>query len=78
MAWIGKSTRTEFDGSVEAEEDVVRLDVAVDDVVVVEELERLEHLAAHGRDLTLVHARLRHHVRQRAAREVLHYHLDIP
>ena len=35
---------TEFDGSIHAQQDVVALDVAVDDLVKVEELQRLQTL----------------------------------
>lgn len=34
----------------------------------------LTHLSAHGGDLRLVHARLSHHVSQRASGQILHHH----
>lgn len=44
----GRRLRTEFDGAVDAEQHVVAFDVAVDDRVLVQELERLQTLHAAG------------------------------
>ena len=57
----------ELDAAVHAQQYVVRLDVAVYDLLGVEELERLEHFAAHGCYVRLAHHCLGHHVCQIAA-----------
>jgi hypothetical protein len=68
----GAGARTELDVAREREQDVVRLDVAVDHAVAVEVLEALARLAADGRDLALRHQVRGHDVRERAALHVLH------
>ena len=52
----------------------IRLDVAVNDAVLVQEAQRLEARLADGGDLLLVELRVRHDVGERAALEELHHH----
>lgn len=63
----------ELDLAVHANENVVTLDVAVDDVVRVEVVESEQTFARHRRHLRLVHHCLEYDVRERAALQVLHH-----
>lgn len=69
-----KISLTQFNLSVQPQQYVIALNIPVYNMVGVQEVQRLQHLPAHGRDLPLVHARLRHHVRQGPAGQVLHYY----
>lgn len=62
----------QLDAAVQPKQDVVTLDVPMDDLVAVEELQRLQHLATNRGDLALVHAGLGNDVGERTSRQVLH------
>ena len=56
------------------QENVVGFDITMDDVISVEELERLKRFSADGGYLALVHHGLRHDVRQTPASQIFHHH----
>ena len=59
------------------EQHVVALDVPMDHLLRVQELQALQHLPTHRRDLVLAHHVEGHHVRQAAALHVLHDHPEL-
>ena len=56
------------------QENVVGFDITMDDVIGVEELERLKRFSADGGYLALVHHGLRHDVRQTPTSKILHHY----
>lgn len=65
---------SQLDRAVKAQQNVITLDVAMDNLVGVKELQSLQHFSANSCDLALVHAGLGDDVGKRAAGQVLHDH----
>lgn len=68
----GKILLTEFDVSIQRQEDVVTLDISVNHVVFVQVFQPLQRLPRDSRDLSLGHDVARHDIGQTSTFHILH------
>lgn len=68
----------QLDAAFQRQQDIVRLDVAMDDALGMQKLQAMKSLSADRRDLALRHHVECHHIGQTATFHVLHDHPQIP